>query len=236
MKIRLCSLSFLAFLSFSGALFAAENFSILYDFTGTPPEDPTTISGSVSGDSAAFTGYTGADFSTSTDTAYVFSNNTPDEMNLGQYLSFTITPSVSGESLYMESFSFSLGGGTTNSQTMTVFANVRAGATTDDFGTLPDLLFTPGDVTTPSHSVPSNTSVSSTFFTADLSDAAYQGVDELSFRIYLYDNRDSTTQITRVIDMSATGTTAIPEPAAFALLTGFGVLFLGLIRRRFLKA
>ncbi|MBC2600801.1 hypothetical protein [Puniceicoccus vermicola] len=209
----------------SASLTHADSFSIDYQFTGGS-QNPNTISGDISGDSAAFTGYDNKfGFSSSSNTAYIRTTATPSSMDSGKYLSFTISPTVSGESLFMDTFSFSLGGGgTEQAAPFTAFAKVRAGHPDDDFDTLPDLLFTPGGVTTPSHSAPGGGENSFSSFTADLSDAYYQGLDEITFRIYLFDDVNSAYSFTRIDDMSATGTAAIPEPATSALLTAVGGL------------
>lgn len=231
MKKAKISVLSVALLVYAASVVHAATFTIAYDFTGTPIENPTTTTGDAAGNSAAFTGYTGTfGFSSATDTAYVRADASPSSMDVNKYLSFTITPTVSGESLYMDSFSFTLAGSTTNYENaVNVSAVVRAGEQAADFGTYPDLVFTPGDVTAPTHTVPAFTSMStSVLFTADLSDAAYQGLDSLTFRIYLYDDATTTLAFDRVVDMSVTGSTAIPEPATTALLVG-SLAFLAIV-------
>ena len=66
----------------------------------------------------------------------------------------------------------------------------------------------------------------------DLSGAAYQNLSTITFRIYHYDNTDSTSStglVHRIDDVVLNGS-AVPEPASIALL-GLGGLSL-LVRRR----
>ncbi len=212
----------------------AGAFDITYDFTAsTVPEAPTNISGDVSGTNAAWVGMSGFyGFSTSSDTAFIQSSSSPAERDLGKYLTLSLTPSVSGESLNLTSFSFSLGGSNSGATVNPVVsANVRAGETGSDFSTIPDLVFLPGSVTTATHTITGSTSTFTTY-TADLSAAVYQGLDSLVFRIYVFDDANTSSVFDRINDISISGASAIPEASTTVLLAGISAFMCAFMLKR----
>jgi hypothetical protein len=67
-----------------------------------------------------------------------------------------------------------------------------------------------------------------------LSSSEYQGLTgTITFRIYAYDDSDSTGDMDRLDNVVLNGTlSAIPEPSSFALLAGMFGLCLVALRRR----
>ncbi len=67
-----------------------------------------------------------------------------------------------------------------------------------------------------------------------LTAANYQGLNSISFRVYLNDGANElTTSYLRIDNLTLSGvSTAIPEPSTYALLTGAGGLMVAGVRRR----
>jgi hypothetical protein len=235
MKISKLSLISLTATLLTSSLMAGA-FDITYDFTGTVTEAATSTSGDVSGSDATWVGYTSdAGFSASSDTAYIRSSVSSDELDLGYYLTITLTPSVDGELLYLSSFSFSIGGSST-STTLTedpvVSASVKVGETGSDFSSISSLVFTESASDTATHTITGSTSTFTTY-TVDLSDAAYQGLESIEIRIYVYDDVDVGNVYDRINDISISGSSAIPEASTTVLLSGLSVfLFAFALKRR----
>jgi hypothetical protein len=210
----------------------AGAFDITYDFTGTVTEAATSVSGDVSGTDAAWEGLTGFyGFSGSSDTAYIQSSASPDALNLEKYLTITLTPSVSGESLDLASFSFSLGGSNSAAGDAIVSASVKVGETGLDFDSLSSLVFTESASDIATHTISGSTSTFTTY-TVNLSDAAYQGLDSLEIRIYVYDDANVSNVFDRINDISISGASAIPEASTTVLLAGLSAFMCAFIIKR----
>jgi hypothetical protein len=213
---------------------AAGSFEISYDFTGTIVADPTTEIGSVSSDSAVWIGYTDTyGFSGASDTAYVNSLETDSSVNLDQYLTITITPTVEGELLYLDTLTFTLGASNSGENDFTISAQVQAGETDSDFSTLSDFILISESTTVATHEALSTISGNAyTSYSVDLSGDEYQGLESLALRIYIYDDANTGTVIDRIDSIVVTGSTAIPEPATAGLLIGTLILSMVTLRRR----
>lgn len=207
---------------FAGAAFAAfltpplHAATLLeYTFAGGSAA-PATQDAGVTGSNAAWTGLSGAGFSSSTNTAYAPANVVPASFNSGRYLQFTITADP-GFTLNLDTLDFRMGGqNTSNTLAYEVDANVRSGK--DGFGS--DLTINPGAVTTATDTVAAGDNTSFSDFSVDLSGVAFDNLTTLTFRLYPIDSSDSTGNFYRYDTITLNGTVApIPEPTAAALLT-----------------
>lgn len=197
-------------------------FDITYDFAGNSTEaaEATIVTGDVSGSTVTAVGYGGwAIFGS--ETAQFRSNFTPSERSDDDYISFTLTSTVPGETLNFTSLAFSLGGRDGNANTSIVSVNLRIGETGSDFSTLSDVVFLPGSVSTATHTVVGATGLGEwTDYTANLSAAAYQGMESAEIRIYYFDNTGGSNMYGAIDDITISGASVVPEASTSALLAG----------------
>ncbi len=208
----------------------AGAFDITYDFTGSG--DASSVTGDVSGSTVAGVGYSDNVVFGST-TVQIRAVYTPAAQSDADYLTFTLTPTTPGETLDFTSFAFSLGGREGNANNVTVSANLRIGETGADFNTLSDVIFMPGSVSTATHTIVGPASTAFTDYTADLSAAAYQGMESAEIRIYIFDIGGGSNAYDNIDYISLSGASAVPELSTSALLSGIGAfLFAFILKRR----
>ena len=206
-----------------------------YAFTN-PTEtiaEATFVAPNVDAQDAAFAGFGGNGlFSSATNTAYVSSASTGSSLDTGNYLEVSISV-VGNNTLDIESISFDLGG--TNSddtQTFTVYSSIRSNAEAVPYTS--DLVFTNAETIVSTDVPPTDNTPVLTTYTANVTGSEYNGREEITFRIYLWDSIGSRL-VDRVTNITITGeVTPVPE-ASTAYLLGGTLLFIGiwtLVRRR----
>ncbi len=208
----------------------AGAFDITYDFTNSG--DATSVTGDVSGSTVTPVGYSGwATIGSST--VQFRSNFTPSAQSDTAYIAFTLTPTTPGETLDFTSFAFSLGGRDGNANTSIVSVNLRIGETGSDFSSLSDVIFMPGSVDTATHTVVGPTSDTFTDYTADLTAAAYQGMESAEIRLYYFDNTGGSNMYGAIDYISMSGAAVVPEASTLVLLSGAAfIMFAFMLRRR----
>lgn len=206
---------------------------LTYDFDNSAPVPaaPTSSDPGVTGSNASWTGFAGGTgFGGTFSSASVRTDFVSSSLNLGTYLTFTLT-AAPGTELDLTSFSFDLGGSrNTGSTAYTVRAVLRTDAEAVPFST--DVPLLPGPVTTASATFNSSTPAYTTF-TADLSGAAYQGLESLTFHLYVYRVSGPSSEIFLRLDSLDVQGTVVPEPNTAALLAVGLVLASGFRRRGF---
>ncbi|MDQ8206342.1 hypothetical protein QEH52_02400 [Coraliomargarita sp. SDUM461003] len=212
----------------------AVPFDIDYDFNGNSTEaaEATIVMGDVSGSTITAAGYSGwASFGS--EAAQFRSNFTPSAQSDTDYITFTLTPEVLGETLNLTSLAFSLGGRDGNANTSIVSVKIRIGETGSDFSTLSDVVFLPGSVSTATHTVVGATSLGAwTDYTADLSVETYQGMESAEIRIYYFDNTGGSNMYGAIDDISISGASVVPEASTTALLSGIGAFMFAFVLKR----
>jgi hypothetical protein len=223
----------LSLISLTGTLLTsslmAGAFDITYDFTGSG--DATSVTGDVSGSTVVGVGYDDQVIFGS-DSLQIRGVYTPAAQSDTDYITFTLTSTTPGETLDFTSFAFSLGGREGNANNVTISANLRIGETGSDFSTLSDVIFTPGSVDTATHTIVGPASTAYTAYTADLSSAAYQGMESAEIRIYIFDIGGGSNAYDNIDYISVTGASVVPEASTTALLSGIGAIMFAFVLKR----
>jgi len=201
-----------------------------YEFSYGGANNPTGLVTStapnVTASNTTWNGLTGTiGFGGSFDSAFVSTNALSTSLTTSQYLEFQVTADVG--TLDLGSFSFDLGGSrTTGSTDYTVNAAVRTDV--DSYGS--NVTLFPGSITTASSTFNSTTPSYDTF-TADLSSNDYDGLTDITFRLYVWRTSGSSSTIFLRADSLNVSSTVVPEPAAAGLLLGGLILFACVSRR-----
>lgn len=163
--------------------------------------------------------------SSSTNTGYLRSDATGSTMtaalNDDDYFSFVVN-APGGELLYLQSLVFSLGGSTNPGATLNNTIYVQSSV--DGFGDSNPVIDTRSSTTT-------NTGgaiVVSTIVPIDLTDAKFQKLASIEFRLFYSDDRDTNGDINRLDNVQLIG--SLPTPAA--LPGGLALMSLAVLRRR----
>jgi hypothetical protein len=144
----------------------------------------TNVATDIAASTATWNGFaSGAGLGGNLESAYVQSDQLNYSLHEGEYLSFTLT-AKSGFLLDLQSITFDLGGSRiSRSIDYTVNAVLRTDAEPTPFTT--DVVLNPGKVTEAASTFNSNTPTYTTF-TADLSGSNYQGLNEITFHLYVF--------------------------------------------------
>jgi hypothetical protein len=207
----------------------AGAFDITYDFTGSG--DATSITGDVSGSTVTGVGYSDQVVFGS-DSLQIRAVYTPATQSDTDYLTFTLTSTTPGETLDFSSLEFSLGGREGNDNDVTVSAIIQIGETGSDFSTLSDVIFMPGSVDTATYTIAGPASTDYTVYTADLSDEAYQGMESVEIRIYIFDTGGGSNAYDNIDYISFSGVTVVPEANTTVLLAGIGAFMFAFVLKR----
>jgi hypothetical protein len=198
-----------------------------YLFEGNGSASSITSNASADAASWSFT-EGGYGFSSSSGTAYVRSSTTGVTFNPDHYLEITIV-AAPGYVLNLSSFSFDMGGSSTGGA-YTALSQIRTSAGSDPFDT--SLLLTPGDITEVGTNVANGSTTLATYM-ADLSGAQYQGLESITIRAYIYDEKNSSAIFDRFDNFIVQGSVdAIPEPASAPLMLIVCSSGLYLLRKR----
>lgn len=205
---------------------------LTYQFTNA---QPTTVAQDVNGSNAAWSGFSpNVGFGGSQNSAWAWvDTNMPNTFSDSAYLSFTIS-AAEGYLLNLDSFTFKLGG-SRNSAGADYTVNTKLRTDAEAIPYTNDVRLDPGDVVTASHTFNAVGQPTYTTYTADLSNAIYQGVESITFHLYVYRSGGTSTAIQlRLDDFDIQGSViAVPEPSTTGLaLAGLALLSAGILRKR----
>ncbi|WFB34972.1 hypothetical protein P3T73_12465 [Kiritimatiellota bacterium B12222] len=196
-----------------------------YSFT-TATGNPTTLDTNLTDGVLSWEGSLSAGFSSGTNSAYAFTANVPESLDITKYLEFTIT-ATSGNEFSLDTLVFDLGGRNYSADNdYLVTANVRSDL--DSYGS---------DLATFNYTVPKGLSSDNygEDFTVNFTGSQFDNLSEITFRLYPSDQNDNGNNIYRYANITLNGSTAvIPEPgtASLVLLSVLGFIMCGRFSRR----
>jgi hypothetical protein len=192
----------------------------------------TNVATDLTASNAAWNGFSSdTGFGGTQQSAFVRGDQLSGSFDAGQYLSFTLT-AAPGSLLNLQSFTFDFGGSRlSGTASYTVNAVLRTDAELIPFST--DVVLNPGNVTTATSTFDSTTPIYTTL-TADLSGSNYQGLDEITFNLYVFRTSTSTSNVYLRVDSFDLQGAVIPEPALAGLALA-GIAMLLCVYRRLSK-
>ena len=138
------------------------------------------------------------------------------------YFSFTLTPGGT-DLLNLDSLFFDYSGNTLSAGTMSTSFFIQSSV--DNFTSIVGSTATVDTTGTGSTPRPFQR------HTLNLSGTSFQNLDEVTFRLYIYQSDDNSNTLARLDNVTVSGT-VIPEPGTYALIAGSLALVAIMVRRR----